>query len=176
MVFVNKVMRIVKENPLASASFWRLCILPKAAVGSSSYRKCFQCFTHFWVFSPLEYLKLLQEWLSAPSLFTALGMLLVFLTGRAVDPEDCVLRRSASPWAVLRKAGAQSFPWAALGVVQLASWRVDENSSDHSQVSACLWFEAADLYLIVSSWGSLLPSTTWKSWQFEVRVCVKNMC
>lgn len=138
--------------------------------------ECFQCFTHFWVFSWLEYLKLLQGWLSAPSfLFTALGVLIVFLTHRAVDPQGCMLRCSASIWAVLRKAGAQSFPWTALGVVQQALWGVGENSSHHSQVSACLWCEAADLYLTVTSWGSLLPSTILGSWQFEVRVCVRNM-
>lgn len=49
----------------------------KAAVGGS-YRK--QVFYPLLVFFLLEYLNLLQEWLSALSLFTALGMLIVFLT------------------------------------------------------------------------------------------------
>lgn len=89
-----------------------------------SYRK--QVFSEFYpllFFSPLEYPNLLQGWLSVLSfLFTALGLLIVFLTGRAVDPQGCMLRCcSTSPWAVLR-AGAQSFPWTALGVVQQALW------------------------------------------------------
>lgn len=44
----------MKENPLASASFWRLLsILLKAAVGGSSYRKCF---IHFGFFPYLNIL------------------------------------------------------------------------------------------------------------------------
>lgn len=166
----------MKGNPFASASFWRLSVLPKAAVGGSSYRKqVFSVFYSLLGFSLLEYLNLLQEWFSAPSfLFSALGALIVFLTRGAVDPQGCMLRCcSTSPGAVLSKAGAQSFPWAALGVVQQPLRRVDENSSDHSLVSACLWFEAADLYLTVSL---LLSSTTSRNWQFEVRVCVRNTC
>lgn len=72
--------------------------------------KCFSCFTHFWVFSPLDCLKLLQEWLSAPSfLFTALGMLIVLLTHRAVGPQGCMLRCSASIWAVLGRLELRAF-------------------------------------------------------------------
>lgn len=161
----------MKENPLASASFWGCVHCQKLQwVVLHIESKCFQCFTHFWIFFPAWILKLLQEWLSAPSLlFTALGMRIVFLTRRAVDPQGCMLRCSASIWAVLREARAQSLPWTALGVVQQALRR--ENSSHQSQVSACLWSEAADLYLTVSSWGSFLPNTPLWSWQCEVRVC-----
>lgn len=93
----------MKENPLVSASFWRLSVLPKAAVGGSYRKEVFSVFTHFLFFPCLNILicleYLLQEWLSAPSfLFTALGMLIVFLTPRG-NPQVCMLKCcSTIPW------------------------------------------------------------------------------
>lgn len=91
---------------------------------------------------------------------------------------------STSPWAVLSKAGAQSSPWTALGVVQQALRRVDENSSDHSLL-ACglrqlifilLWAHGVPSYQAplpgtgTLRWGYVLGTSSAFLWSSELRL------